>query len=728
MKKFILILMLLITTVYSQNRSKQKTKQVNSSIAVANNIKQATTSSVPRRISYQGLITKTDGSPTDDGSYEILFKVYDTADGGSPIWTENQEVTVNNGIISTVLGNTNPFTTIPEEAYLEITVDGSTLSPRQVLTSVFYSVLSDTAAYARTADYDDLIDLPDLDVYVLKDSLDSYTTSSDLFDTLSTYQPIDSSLTDLVEDGILSASKVEFGITSGGTTGQSWISDGDGSGEWGIPTAIAADDIIVGDTTIVLQTTNSAINITPGNGYPVMIDSTITIDDGVIGIIDDSDLISLSEDTVTIRGTISAISVTGNAVLDEDDMASDSDTHLATQQSIKAYIETTQDADENLETIASLEQSDGAFIVSDGTEWTVESDSIARSSLGLGSISTQDIDNINIDGGAIDGTAIGSVTPEAGSFTTMSANTRAYVGTMLIQSGSITDDGDVISFGSENLTTTGTISTGTGLIPNAADGASIGTSSAEFSDVFLSDGAVVNLGDDQDVTLTHVPDDGLKLNGTSQLQFGDSGTQISQSADGILDLVSDNVVEINGTTIDINGDTEITGNTTLDNATIDYVKIDGPYIGHIDDTDLVTLSNGLATVDGEVSVTTLDIGGTDVTSTASELNILDGVTATATELNYNDVTTLGISEPSKVVTVDANGDLIVPDSDKYMFGTSSDMEVYHDGSTASILKSKSGDKNIIIEALKKKDINNLENNNLISINDRDNLIQLRQFY
>ena len=219
MKKFILILMLLITTVYSQNRSKQKTKQVNSSIAVANNIKQTTTSSVPRRISYQGLITKTDGSPTDDGSYEILFKVYDTADGGSPIWTENQEVTVNNGIISTVLGNTNPFTTIPEEAYLEITVDGSTLSPRQVLTSVFYSVLSDTAAYARTADYDDLIDLPDLDGYVLKDSLDSYTTSSDLFDTLSTYQPIDSNLTDLVEDGILSASKVEFGITSGGTTG-----------------------------------------------------------------------------------------------------------------------------------------------------------------------------------------------------------------------------------------------------------------------------------------------------------------------------------------------------------------------------------------------------------------------------------------------------------------------------------------------------------------------------
>ncbi len=29
--------------------------------------------------------------------------------------------------------------------------------------------------------------------------------------------------------------KVEYGITSPGTNGQSWISDGDGSGEWGIP-------------------------------------------------------------------------------------------------------------------------------------------------------------------------------------------------------------------------------------------------------------------------------------------------------------------------------------------------------------------------------------------------------------------------------------------------------------------------------------------------------------
>ena len=159
MKKFILILILFSTIGYTQNRFGKKSKSDNVQKNIVNAMSNANTQSVPRRISYQGLITKNDGSPTDDGSYEILFKVFETADGGEPVWSENQEVTVNNGIISTILGNTNPFTLIPQEAFLELTVDGSTLSPRQVLTSVFYAVLSDTADYERTADYDELIDL-----------------------------------------------------------------------------------------------------------------------------------------------------------------------------------------------------------------------------------------------------------------------------------------------------------------------------------------------------------------------------------------------------------------------------------------------------------------------------------------------------------------------------------------------------------------------------------------
>ena len=44
------------------------------------------------------------------------------------------------------------------------------------------------------------------------------------------------------------------------------------------------------------------------------------------------------------------------------------------------------------------------------------------------------------------------------------------------------------------------------------------------------------------------------------------------------------------------------------------------------------------------------------------------------------------------------------------------------------LKASSGEKNTIIEALKRKDINNIYNNNLILFNDRDTLIKFRQFY
>ncbi len=74
---------------------------------------------------------------------------------------------------------------------------------------------------------------------------------------------------------------------------------------------------------------------------------------------------------------------------------------------------------------------------------------------------------------------------------------------------------------------------------------------------------------------------------------------------------------------------------------IDNVLINGTTIGHTDDTDLITVADGLLTIAGEVSMTTLDIGGTNVS-------------ATATELNYNDLATLGTTAASKIFTADAN--------------------------------------------------------------------------
>ena len=66
------------------------------------------------------------------------------------------------------------------------------------------------------------------------------------------------------------------------------------------------------------------------------------------------------------------------------------------------------------------------------------------------------------------------------------------------------------NFSSDTITAT------TAFVPDASDGAALGTSSLEFSDLFLADGAVINFGNDQDITLTHTADTGLTTNGTFQ--------------------------------------------------------------------------------------------------------------------------------------------------------------------------------------------------------------------
>ena len=96
---------------------------------------------------------------------------------------------------------------------------------------------------------------------------------------------------------------------------------------------------------------------------------------------------------------------------------------------------------------------------------------------------------------------------------------------------------------------------------------------------------------------------------------------------------------------------------------IDDVLINGQYIGHTEDTDLIELTDGVVTVTGEVSMTTLDIGGTNVSSTAAELNILDGVTSTAAELNILDGVTSTTAEINLIDGGTARGTTAVADGD-----------------------------------------------------------------
>ena len=149
----------------------------------------------------------------------------------------------------------------------------------------------------------------------------------------------------------------------------------------------------------------------------------------------------------------------------------------------------------------------------------------------------------------------------------------------------------------------------TALYPSTANAVALGTTSNEFSDLYMADGSIIYLGADQDVTLTHVADTGILLNSTRQLQFGDSGSYIHQSADGVLDLVSDSEIEINATNVDINGAVTmdstlaVTGVITADaGIDIDNFNIDGTTIA---------LSSGDMTLDGAGDII-LDAAGEEV--------------------------------------------------------------------------------------------------------------------
>lgn len=73
--------------------------------------------------------------------------------------------------------------------------------------------------------------------------------------------------------------------------------------------------------------------------------------------------------------------------------------------------------DAELATIAGLATTDGNFIVGNGSTWVVESGSTARTSLGLGSIATQNSNSVSITGGSITNlTTFDGITIDGGTF------------------------------------------------------------------------------------------------------------------------------------------------------------------------------------------------------------------------------------------------------------------------------------------------------------------------
>jgi len=107
-----------------------------------------------------------------------------------------------------------------------------------------------------------------------------------------------------------------------------------------------------------------------------------------------------------------------------------------------------------------------------------------------------------------------------------------------------------------------TATVGTSITPASDDGATLGSANLNWSDLFLADAAVIKLGDDQDVTLTHVHGTGILLNSTNVIQFNDASQNIGAPSNAILDINATDEIELNSTLIDINGNVEISGTAT----------------------------------------------------------------------------------------------------------------------------------------------------------------------
>ena len=107
------------------------------------------------------------------------------------------------------------------------------------------------------------------------------------------------------------------------------------------------------------------------------------------------------------------------------------------------------------------------------------------------------------------------------------------------------------------------ITASTSFLPDAQDGAALGTTSLQFSDLFLADGAVIGFGDNNEVTLTHVHDTGILLNSTNVIQFNDASQNIGAPSNAILDINATDEIELNATLVDINANVEISGNLSV---------------------------------------------------------------------------------------------------------------------------------------------------------------------
>ena len=180
----------------------------------------------------------------------------------------------------------------------------------------------------------------------------------------------------------------------------------------------------------------------------------------------------------------------------------------------------------------------------------------------------------------------------------------------------------------------GTLTVNTAAVPDASDGATLGSASLEWSDLYLADGGIIYLGNDQDVTLTHVADTGVLLNSTRKIQFGDSATFIHQSSDGVMTIDGEATIDLNASTaVLVSNDLKLNS----DSAVLGFGADNDITLTHVADTGLLLNStrqlqfNDSSQYISGASATKLDIRATDeIELTSTLVDIVGAFTVSGT--------------------------------------------------------------------------------------------------
>jgi hypothetical protein len=318
-------------------------------------------------------------------------------------------------------------------------------------------------------------------------------------------------------------------------------------------------------------------------------------------------------DTYATTGLTAA----GRAILDDADASAQRTTlGLVIGTNVQAY-------DAELAAIAALAVTDSNFIVGNGTTWVAESGATARTSLGLGTLATQNgtfSDAVLGPASATDN-AVARFDATTGKLVQDSAVTIADTGVMTVVA---TDAGTntVLDAMQVQRQSSGTPAVGIGVgVEFAVETAAGNTEIGAVIEAVTTD--VTAASEDFDLVF-------------KTMAAGAAASEAMRiKSTNIVDVVS---LAIGGTTVT---------STAAELNILDGVTSTAAELNLVDGSAAGTIVNSKAVVygaAGQVNATTLQIGGTSITSTAAELNILDGVTATAAELNILDGVTSTAAE------------------------------------------------------------------------------------